>query len=168
MVSHQGSFLWIVREDSGALIRTITGFPEFEYMEYVSGIGDVDSDGLEDLVITTSLDKCLIARSGASYKNPLIVDCGDQIFSRPIVGDCDGDGRPEVALLLGDSDYRKRIATFSVEKVPEVTTYTYLSNCIALALVDDADQDGTSDLMAAVRSDERVCTISLYSGVKQD
>lgn len=140
----------------GALIRSFTGpYPSSEYASTVCGPGDLDGDGLGDVVVAAPIPGLVVAYSPATGATLWFVS-GSSSFgeSMAVAPDYSGDG---VADLLvghpgGGANGRGAVDVLSgvdgslVLRRFGVATQDFVGQAVAMA--GDLDQDGVDDFMA--------------------
>ncbi len=164
---------------SGALLWAVAGFSGEQFGASVAGVGDVDLDGIPDVVVgapradvpgkDAGAARLLDGATGAQ----LLAWTGDangDTFGRSVAGpgDVDGDGTPDVAVgapkadgpAVGSDNGRVRLASgasgatlFSIEAPDGATALG-----AALSAFGDQDGDGVPDLLAGAPSSALVST----------
>jgi hypothetical protein len=149
---------------TGALVRTIPGVVSAgAFGTDVASLGDVDGDGVPDLVVAAPLELITPSfnwgrarlYSGASGAPLLVIQDGPNLarFAEGVerAPDLDGDGRGDV--LLGAGAYRIGCCTYATA---EARIYSSASGVLlqsapgshpGLALVPDANGDGIEDFL---------------------
>lgn len=71
----------------------------FDRVRELTAVGDMDEDGLADIVAVRETDECMYFYGGpgsGGFKTPVLFDCGwDVLDSAASVGDFDGDGHAD-------------------------------------------------------------------------
>lgn len=148
----------------GTFFVTNTGLADFPGWAASSGAklvaGDFNGDGAADLALVggpgwTTLPVAFSARNGAfTVKNrPLALFPGwAQSSARPIVGDFNGDGADDIALVGGPGwttipiAFSNRDGTFRVVNKPVADFPGWAQNPAAKIVAADLDNDGDTDI----------------------
>lgn len=168
--------VWIISGKEGELLRTLGPNRLRSFGSVVLDGGDIDGDGLSEIVIGNGLPygdveaSISTARvwvfSGRSGEELHMVNGGLLEEGRPVSvaagADCTGDRRSDI--IVGDPEQR-RIMVYSapnlaVAKVVERRNHKRFGH--AVALVPDADGDDIAEVLVA--STGLVCLISCRSG----
>jgi hypothetical protein len=125
-------------------------------LDYLLTVFDFDGDGLPDILGHQLADHSptIFVRRGAApqWASPMVVlDNSDhQYIERPVAGDVDGDGRPDVVSFTLEGDLRVRSSGAGLFGTVEQVSTTDAAYATPLA-IGDADGDGMADIVVLAR-----------------
>lgn len=173
---------------TGGLLHTFIGAPGDRLGAYLSGVGDLNNDGHDDLLIGRHLDGTngsragkVTAISGADYTTELFTVLGDgpnEWFGSGLgsAGDVNADGTPDLYVYgngnhHGGGSSTGRVSVLSGVDGSELYAWVGLEDDGFGSGVDaagDVNGDGHDDLIITAynpeNGDGRVGSVSVYSG----
>ena len=147
----------------GSLLFTAAGDADYDHFGAVTaGVGDVDGNGRPDLAVgapfassppTQGLVRLFDGLSGAELYT-LAASGGDQLGSGVDgIGDWNGDGMADFALLVGNATTQVRIVSGATGVTLASVGASGTAGYTALAGCGDVDGDGLPDLLVGARLD---------------
>lgn len=173
---------FVLSGQTGAVIHTLSGSPGAQAFGTVVGCaGDVNNDGVPDIVVGDPSDSTLIDTGGAAFvfsgaTGALLhssfgaTEYGSLGSAVDGVGDLDADGFDDVAVAAPDegSNYEGVVRVHSGQDWSVIRTLTgdqpFTELGISAAGVGDATGDGVPDILVGAPNEEPKGSVKLFSG----
>jgi subtilisin family serine protease len=144
------------RRADGTLFRTDVTVPAYPPIEegasYTPEVGDLDADGHADMVNVSSRDgyKLWVSDSNGVRRGfPVAVPGGNSVVSgiRPLIGDVDGDGSPNIVLGSGNYDTNRDQVQIFDNRGRLLRTLQSASYGVDSVVLADMDADGIPEIV---------------------
>lgn len=125
-----------------ASVSTLWSFNTRRYMRSSPALGDVNSDGILEVIIGSG-DHKVYALNGKDGSEVWSFTTGDNVWSSPALGDVDGDGTLEV--VIGSTDFK--VYALNGEEGSEFWNFTTGGDVDSSPALGDVDGDGMLEVV---------------------